>query len=85
MTQEITILTDLGSFHNFLNEKLASKLKLPISLQGDLKVMGANGEHMKCAGKCRYIKLKIGEIEIETDFYLLNLDELDAILGIHWL
>lgn len=79
------MLIDSGSLLNFLSEKLTNKLHLLISNKGKLKVMVANGGQMLCPGKCDHLKLKSGDIEVNTDFYILNLEGMDVILGMHWL
>lgn len=47
--------------------------------------MVANGEVMDCASICTGVQLYIKDYKLVTDFYLLELDNLDVVLGVTWL
>lgn len=50
--QTVAILIDTGGSSNFLNSKLAHKLRLPINTSPSFLVSVANGRQMRCGGRC---------------------------------
>ena len=44
----MTVLIDSGSSHNFVNENLVQKLKLPVETSKGMKVQIVNGEKLNC-------------------------------------
>ena len=49
----------------------------------DVKV--ADGRILKCDQRCPQVKLLLEDQEIITDFFLLPIDDYEAVLGIEWL
>lgn len=45
----------------------------------------ADGEQMRCGGTCSGVKLDLPSYSTSTNFYLLELEELDVVLGVEWL
>ncbi|KAH9722902.1 hypothetical protein KPL70_006891 [Citrus sinensis] len=56
-SQSIVVLIDSGSTHSFLNEKVASTLRLPVVPTKSFTVRVANGERLMCQG--RYEKVRV--------------------------
>lgn len=81
----LMILVDTGSTHNFLSPRVANKLGLPISKDSRFEVVVANGDRIHCLGACEGVKLLIQVLEIQTDFFILQLGGYDAVLGAQWL
>ena len=50
--QDITVLIDGGSTHNFLNQSMVSRLGLPVTRDKKFQVMVANREKIECNGRC---------------------------------
>ena len=57
--ENVTVLVDIGSTHNFLDIRVARKLKLFVHPVLDMKVMVADGKKIKKIGKCHKVKFQI--------------------------
>ena len=84
-SRKVTVLVDLGSTHNFIDEKLVQKGKLSVINNKGLRVMVASGEFINCKGCCPKQKPKVEGLEIEPDLYMVPLEDSDIILGVQWL
>lgn len=51
----------------------------------NLEVTVANGERLISAGCCKKVTIVIQGISISIDFYILNLEGCQVVLGAHWL
>ena len=83
--QSITVLIDTGSTNNFLNSKVAVHMNLPIENCSKFVVKVTNRRILKCDHRCPQVKLLLQDQEIITDFFLLPLDDYEAMLRIKWL
>lgn len=83
--QEVTILIDNGSSHNFINSIIAERLQLPCSSIEAFDVKVASGETLSCSEVYCNVPIKIQEIHIHVDLFALPLVGLDIVLGIQWL
>ena len=83
--QQVVILTDSGSTHNFVDAKLAEVLGI-ISTSGDaIKVRIANGQIISSPGKSQHLTFKMQGNLYKMDLYILPLAGCDIVLGIQWL
>lgn len=82
---EIVVLIDSDSTHNFINSRLASVLQLPIQPTPAFSVRVANGEKVICQGKHEKVYVLIQDIPFELTLYSLPITGLDMVLGIQWL
>jgi hypothetical protein len=71
--ENVTILVDTRSTHNFININVAKRLNLFVYPVTDIRV------------KCHKVKLQIGDYELESRFYTVPLGGVDVVLGIQWL
>lgn len=55
-TRSLHILVDSGSTHNFLDEKLATKLNYPLQEIREMRVKVANGNQVPCKKVCPNFK-----------------------------
>ncbi len=81
----VTVLIDTGSTHNFLDINVARRLKFFIYPVPDMKVMVADGKTIDNVGKCHKRELNIQDYSLTSDFYTLPLGGVDVVLGIQWL
>ncbi|KAK3025591.1 hypothetical protein RJ639_042630 [Escallonia herrerae] len=51
--KHVSFLIDSGSTHNFLSTRIAKKMGLVPSCEGDLEVIVANGEKLASSGRCK--------------------------------
>ncbi|RWW43988.1 hypothetical protein BHE74_00050295 [Ensete ventricosum] len=80
--QPITVLTDTGNTNNFLNSKVAACLALQIEGCNKFDVKVANGRILNCDQWCLRVKLLLQDQEVVADFFLLPIDDYEAILRI---
>lgn len=83
--QEIVILIDSGSTHNFIDIALWKELQLPISTKDCFEVKVANGVVFKTKGACFAVQLKIQCSYFGVDLNVLSLGGCDVVLGTQWL
>ncbi|KAK2971290.1 hypothetical protein RJ640_001316 [Escallonia rubra] len=83
--RQVTFLIDSGSTHNFLNDKLATKIGLIPNSEGKFEVSVANGEKLCSSGRCKGVSMVLQGVPIMVDLYLLPLEGCDAVLGAQWL
>lgn len=81
----VVLLMDSGSSHNFLSISLTRKLNLPIKRKQDMRVMVAGGEYMECLGICHDLHVQLTGYEICADLFLIELNNVDVVMGIRWL
>ena len=82
---EIVVLIDSGSTHNFISEKVASLLQLPVIPTDSFNVRMANGRPLQCQGRFENVHISLQGIFFILTLYALPLVGLDVVLGVHWL
>lgn len=78
-------LIDSGSTHNFLSEKIARFLQLPVVPTKSFVVRVASGERLLCQGRFEKVQVNLQGITFSLTLYSLPLAGLDMVLGIQWL
>jgi hypothetical protein len=73
--QQVIVLVDSGSTHNFLDEKLATLLGVKPEGQGAIKVKVANGRKVHSPGKSSDLVLKMQGTEFIVELYILPLQD----------
>ncbi|RZR86157.1 hypothetical protein BHM03_00013297 [Ensete ventricosum] len=81
--QPITVLIDTEN--TIMNSKVAVWMALPIKDCSRFDVKFADGRILKCDRRCPRVKLLLQDQEIIVDFFLLPLDDYEAVLDIEWL
>jgi hypothetical protein len=83
--QQVVMLIDSSSTHNFVDAKLAKVLGI-VSTSGDaIKVRIANDQIISSPGKSQDVTLKMQGNLFKMDLYILPLASCDIFLGIQWL
>ncbi|RWV86615.1 hypothetical protein GW17_00051475 [Ensete ventricosum] len=80
--QSITILIDTGSTNNFLNSKVAACLAFQIEGCNKFNVKVADDRILNCDQRCPQVKLLLQGQEVVSNFFLLPIDDYEAMLGI---
>ncbi|RWW69694.1 hypothetical protein BHE74_00022692 [Ensete ventricosum] len=80
--QPITVLIDMGSTNNFLNSKVAACMVLQIEGCNKFDVKVADGRILNCGQQCPRVKLFLQDQEVVADFFLLPIDDYEAVLRI---
>ena len=78
-------LIDSGSTHNFISDRVAETLRLPVKPTTPFTVRVAHGERLSCKGKYEKLTVNLQGNEFHLDFFSVPLNGLDMVLGIQWL
>jgi len=81
----VIILIDSGSTHNFISERTANLLRLPVVPTETFTVHVVNGESLKCQGRFEEVPVDLQGIVFSLTLYSLPLIGLNVVLGIQWL
>lgn len=81
----MVVLIDSGASHNFISEKLVTKLGLATNDTSRYGVLVAGGVKVQGRGIIEGVELKLPTCDIETSFLPLELGISDIILGVQWL
>lgn len=81
---QVSVLIDTGSTL-FLQERLAHKLHLDVSPTRPFLVTTGGGEKLHCSKVSRKTPLKMGEITLYVDLFLIELVGTNIILDMQWL
>jgi hypothetical protein len=82
---EVIILINSGSIHNFVDTKLAATLGIQPLQQDGIKVQVANKQEIASPGHSRAVEVKLQGHVFKTYLFLLPLAKCDAVLGIQWI
>ncbi|XP_022631874.1 uncharacterized protein LOC111240668 [Vigna radiata var. radiata] len=83
--RSVVVLIDSGANHNFINRELVEELKLSVMEASPYQVSLGDGQKKMTRERCDHVLLSLGEVTMEEDFYLFDLEGVDIILGIAWL
>ncbi|CAJ2661673.1 uncharacterized protein LOC123886206 [Trifolium pratense] len=84
--KQFTILVDSGSTQNFIQDRVAKYLGLPvIPASQPFKVMVGNGNTLDCNSQCANVSFNIQGNKFVADFFLLPLGGAEVVLGVPWL
>jgi hypothetical protein len=65
--------------HNFINVQLVNRLQIPAKNIQGTQVKGENVQIFK------YLKLSMDKYVLHSDFYAIDMDEVDIVLGYPWM
>ncbi|RVW63788.1 Transposon Tf2-2 polyprotein [Vitis vinifera] len=82
---EVMVLIDSGSTHNFISNRLANKLRLPVIPTETFPVRVANGERLKCQGRYDKVWVELQGTKFYLTLFSLPLSGLDLVLSVQWL
>ena len=77
--QELVILIDRGSTHNFLDPSIWMLLKLPMYIEDSFEVKIANGTMVQTKGACHAVELKLQGQTFIMDLNVLSLGGCDVV------
>ncbi|KAL4587886.1 hypothetical protein LXL04_000762 [Taraxacum kok-saghyz] len=79
------ILLDSGASHNFISRKLAIALGLSIHHIPKIRIKLGDNRKVWLSEQCRNINIQLGSFSCTIDALVIELGDLDVILGIAWL
>ncbi|XP_074271204.1 uncharacterized protein LOC141595129 [Silene latifolia] len=82
---DVHILIDFGSTHNFCDENTARKLGCRVTRTYPLEVSVANGDKLTTTKVCKGFKWQLHGEEFQTDVMIVPLGGCEMVLGVHWL
>ncbi|VFR00859.1 unnamed protein product [Cuscuta campestris] len=83
--QEVNVLLDSGSTHNFVHPAVAERLALVLHPVPPFRVYVGNGDSLRCAYSCPRTPLLLQGTLFEVDLFLLEIHGPDVVLGVQWL
>lgn len=81
----MVVMLDSGATHNFISPMMVEQLKLKIDRAQGLEVLLGTGVSVNGTGVCRSVQINLQRVTFTTDFIVLDLGNIDVILGMHWL
>jgi len=84
-SNDVIAFIDSGSTHNFINERLANALQIPVVPTTTFTVRVANDEILKCQGRFEEVGVDLKGTQFSLTLYSLPLTGFDLVLGIQWL
>lgn len=82
---EVLIMMDSGATHNFISPVMAQKLRLTATPTAHLNIVLGTSIMVQGSGVCREVSFVIQGWSFITDFIILELGQVDVILGVQWL
>jgi hypothetical protein len=83
--QNVIILVDSGSTHNFDHRRIAQETLCYIYAVNNFEIMIANGGSMKCGGRCENAHLQNGHYHLKSHTFAIDMGGCDIVLGDEWL
>ncbi|KAJ9541667.1 LOW QUALITY PROTEIN: hypothetical protein OSB04_028173 [Centaurea solstitialis] len=81
----IEVLVDSGASHSFISPQVATALELSIKRDRKLGVRLGDGHRVLTQGECKGVELTFGDFHTKVDTFVLEMGNLDMILGVSWL
>jgi hypothetical protein len=83
--RKVIILVDSGSTHNFIHHRITQEIHCYIHDVNNFQIMIANGVSMKCGGSYENVRLQIGDYNLKSDMFSIDMGGCDIVLGVEWL
>lgn len=81
----VSVLIDSGSTHNFVQDRIAKQLGLPLESNHSFQVLVGNGEQLPCSSFSPQIPLQLDSHKFLVDIFVLPLSGAELVLGVQWL
>jgi hypothetical protein len=78
-------LIDGGATHNFIDAAWVARRRVATKDFEGLKVAMTDGFNVSCTKKISRLALTIGNYTLTEDFYVVDVADSDAVLGVQWL
>ena len=80
--QLVSILVDIGSTHNFVDQKVVKNIEVKLQSVTGLTVTVANGEKLKADEWCTSLTWKVQGLTQVVDFFTMPLRGCDVVLKV---
>jgi hypothetical protein len=81
----MTALVDGGFAHNFIDASFVARRGLHTEEFEGFHIAVADGYTMTCLDMIPYLEVKLGNYTMTDTFYVVDLSDIDAMLGVQWL
>ena len=78
-------MIDSGATHNFIDASLVNKRQIPLEDFEGFSVMVADGRKIACTQWIPQLSIMMGNHIVTDEFYVVDLGDIHAILGVQWL
>jgi hypothetical protein len=82
---KVIILIDSGNTHNFIHRHISQETNFYICVINNFQIMISNGGSMKCGGHCENVCLQIGQYNLKSHMFSIDMGGCDIVLGVEWL
>ena len=83
--QRVITLLDTGATHNFIDARFVEKRGLITEEFEGIRVKVADGYTLRCERMIRDLPLRLNNYEFKADYYVVNMGDIDLVLGMKWL
>lgn len=81
----VVVMIDSGATHNFISPAAVRNLHLKTTRYDNLNVLLGTGVSVQGTGVCEKVQVQLPDMSFSTDFIVLELGNVDVILGVQWL
>lgn len=82
---KVIVMIDSGATHNFISPATVQKNKLSTTTNPNLSVLLGTGISVQGTGVCSNVELSLPDMSFQAEFIVLELGNVDVILGVQWL
>jgi hypothetical protein len=79
--KKFIIMVDSGRNHNFIHHRIAQETHCYIHVVNNFQIMIANGGSMKCGGHYENVLLQIGDYQLKSHMFSIDMGGCDIVLG----
>ena len=83
--QKIITLLDTGVTHNFIDTRLVERRGILTEKFEGIRVKVVDGFTLRCDKMISKLPMRLNNYEFKADFYVVNMGEIDMVLGMTWL
>ncbi len=83
--QKIITLLDIGATHNFIDARFVERRGLITEEFEGLRVKVADGYTLRCDRMVQDLPLHLNNYEFKADYHVVNMGDMDIVLGMQWL
>jgi hypothetical protein len=83
--KKIIILVGSGSTHNFIHCRLSQEVNYYICVINNFQNTIANGGSLECGGHCENVRLQIGQYNLKSHMFTIDMGGCDIMIGVEWL
>ena len=83
--QKVMVLVDGEGTHNFIDPSVVERIKLQAETFDGFIVIIPGNNSMDCTKCIPKLQVTIGNHTITHNFYVVNMDDTNVVLGVQWL